>query len=110
MSAGRILVVDDEPQIRRTLRTALTAAGYEVDDARTGEQALEKVRQYRPDLVLLDINMPGMGGLATCRAVRAGAGVGIIMLTVRNSEEDKIEALDAGADDFIRKPFRQTAT
>lgn len=105
MSAGRILVVDDEPQIRRTLRTALTAAGYEVDDARTGEQALEKVREYRPDLVLLDINMPGMGGLAACREIRADAGVGIIMLTVRNSEQDKIEALDAGADDFVTKPF-----
>jgi two-component system KDP operon response regulator KdpE len=105
MSAGRILVIDDEPQIRRTLRTALTAAGYEVDDARTGEQGLEKVREYRPDLVLLDINMPGMGGLAACRAIRADAGVGIIMLTVRNSEQDKIEALDAGADDFVTKPF-----
>jgi two-component system, OmpR family, KDP operon response regulator KdpE len=105
MSAGRILVVDDEPQIRRTLRTALTAAGYEVDDARTGEQALEKVREYRPDLVLLDINMPGMGGLAACRTIRADTGVGIIMLTVRNSEQDKIEALDAGADDFVTKPF-----
>ena len=105
MSAGRILVIDDEPQIRRTLRTALTAAGYEVDDARTGEQGLEKVREYRPDLVLLDINMPGMGGLAACRAIRAGTGTGIIMLTVRNSEQDKIEALDAGADDFVIKPF-----
>jgi two-component system, OmpR family, KDP operon response regulator KdpE len=105
MSAGRILVIDDEPQIRRTLRTALTAAGYEVDDARTGEQGLEKVREYRPDLVLLDINMPGMGGLAACRAIRADAGVGIIMLTVRNSEQDKIQALDAGADDFVTKPF-----
>ena len=105
MSAGRVLVVDDEPQIRRTLRTALTAAGYEVDDAKNGEQALEKVREYRPDLVLLDINMPGLGGLAACRAIRADSGVGIIMLTVRNSEEDKIEALDAGADDFITKPF-----
>jgi len=105
MSAGRILVIDDEPQIRRTLRTALTAAGYEVDDARTGEQGLEKVREYRPDLVLLDINMPGMGGLAACRAIRADTGVGIIMLTVRNSEQDKIEALDAGADDFVTKPF-----
>jgi two-component system, OmpR family, KDP operon response regulator KdpE len=105
LSAGRILVVDDEPQIRRTLRTALTAAGYEVDDAKNGEQALEKVREYRPDLVLLDINMPGLGGLAACRAIRADSGVGIIMLTVRNSEEDKIEALDAGADDFITKPF-----
>jgi two-component system KDP operon response regulator KdpE len=105
MSAGRILVIDDEPQIRRTLRAALTAAGYEVDDARTGEQGLEKVREYRPDLVLLDINMPGMGGLAACRAIRADTGVGIIMLTVRNSEQDKIEALDAGADDFVTKPF-----
>ena len=76
-----------------------------MDDAKNGEQALEKVREYRPDLVLLDINMPGLGGLAACRAIRADAGVGIIMLTVRNSEEDKIEALDAGADDFITKPF-----
>src|SRR5271165_4815033 len=87
------------------MRVTLTGAGYEVDDAKTGEQALEKVREYRPDLVLLDINMPGMSGLAACRAIRAGAGVGIIMLTVRNSEADKVEALDAGADDFITKPF-----
>lgn len=62
MSAGRILVVDDQPQIRRIFRTTLTGAGYEVDDARTGEEALEKVHAYRPDLVLLDMNMPGMGG------------------------------------------------
>ncbi|HYL34792.1 MAG TPA: response regulator transcription factor [Bryobacteraceae bacterium] len=105
MSAGRILVVDDEPHIRRILRTALTAAGYEVDDARTGEQALEKVREFRPDLVVLDINMPGMGGLAACREIRANTDIGIIMLTVRNREEDKVEALDAGADDFVTKPF-----
>jgi two-component system KDP operon response regulator KdpE len=105
LSAGRILVVDDEPHIRRILRTALTVAGYEVDDARTGEQALEKVREFRPDLVLLDINMPGMGGLAACREIRASADIGIIMLTVRNREEDKVEALDAGADDFVTKPF-----
>ncbi len=105
MSAGRILVVDDEPQIRRIMRTTLTGAGYEVDDAKTGEEALEKLREYHPDLVLLDINMPGMGGLAACREIRAGTGVGIIMLTVRNTEKDKVEALDAGADDFINKPF-----
>jgi len=105
MSLGRILVVDDEPQIRRIMRTTLTGAGYEIDDARTGEEALEKVRQFRPDLVLLDINMPGMGGLAACRAIRADPSVGIVMLTVRNSEADKVEALDAGADDFIAKPF-----
>jgi len=105
VSAGRILVVDDEPQIRRILRTALTGAGYEVDDAKTGEEAVEKLRDYRPELVLLDMNMPGMGGLATCREIRSSASVGIIMLTVRNIEADKVEALDAGADDFITKPF-----
>jgi two-component system KDP operon response regulator KdpE len=105
MSAGRILVVDDEPQIRRILRTTLTGAGYEVDDARSGEEALEKVREFRPDLMLLDINMPGMGGLAACRALRADSHGAIIMLTVRNSEDDKVKALDAGADDFVTKPF-----
>jgi two-component system KDP operon response regulator KdpE len=105
VSAGRILVVDDEPQIRRIMRTALTGAGYEVDDAKTGEEALEKLRDYHPDLVLLDMNMPGMGGLAACREIRSGTGVGIIMLTVRNTEADKVQALDAGADDFVNKPF-----
>jgi two-component system, OmpR family, KDP operon response regulator KdpE len=105
MSAGRILVVDDEPQIRRIMRTTLTGAGYEVDDAKTGEEALEKLRDYHPDLVLLDMNMPGIGGLDVCREIRAGTGVGIIMLTVRNTEADKVQALDAGADDFITKPF-----
>ncbi|HUA17870.1 MAG TPA: response regulator transcription factor [Bryobacteraceae bacterium] len=105
VSAGRILVVDDEPQIRRTMRTTLTGAGYEVDDAKTGEEALNKLREFRPDLVLLDMNMPGTGGLATCRAIRADAGVAIIMLTVRNTEADKVASLDAGADDFVSKPF-----
>lgn len=105
MSAGRILVVDDEPQIRRIMRTALTSAGYEVDDAKTGEEALRKVRAFRPDLVLLDINMPGMSGLAACRAIRADTGIGIIMLTVRDTEADKVDALDAGADDYVAKPF-----
>lgn len=105
MSAGRVLVVDDEPQIRRIMRTTLTGAGYEVDHAKSGEEALEKLRSFRPDLVLLDINMPGMGGLAACRAIRADTQAAIIMLTVRNSEADKVGALDAGADDFIAKPF-----
>jgi two-component system KDP operon response regulator KdpE len=105
LSAGRILVVDDEPQIRRIMRTTLTSAGYEVEDAKTGEEALEKIRLYRPDLVLLDINMPGMGGLAACRAIRADPNVAIIMLTVHNTEAAKVEALDAGADDFVTKPF-----
>ena len=105
MSAGRILIVDDQAQIRRFMRTTLAGAGYEVDDAKTGEQALEKVRKFRPDLVLLDVNMPGMGGLAACRAIRADANIAIITLTVRNSEADKVGALDAGADDFVIKPF-----
>jgi two-component system KDP operon response regulator KdpE len=105
LSAGRILVVDDEPQIRRIMRTTLTGAGYEVDDAKTGEEGLVKVREFRPDLVLLDINMPGMGGLAACREIRADPNVAIIMLTVHNTEADKVEALDAGADDFVTKPF-----
>jgi len=105
MNAGRILVVDDEPQIRRVMRTTLTGSGYEVDDAKTGEEALLKVREFRPDLVLLDINMPGKGGLAACREIRASANIAIIMLTVRNTESDKVDALDAGADDFVTKPF-----
>ena len=105
MSAGRVLVVDDEPQIRRIMRVTLTSAGYEVDDAKTGEEALGKVREFRPDIVLLDINMPGMGGLAACRAIRSDGNAAIIMLTVHNTEAAKVEALDAGADDFVTKPF-----
>ena len=105
MNTGRILVVDDEPQIRRIMRTTLTGAGYEVDDAKTGEEALEKVREFRPDLVMLDMNMPGMGGLEACKAIRSDTNSAIIMLTVRNSEEDKVAALDAGADDYVTKPF-----
>lgn len=105
MSAGRILVIDDEPQIRRIMRTTLITAGYEVDDTRTAEEGLVKVREFRPDLVLLDINMPGMGGLAACREIRADPNVAIIMLTVHNTETAKVEALDAGADDFVTKPF-----
>jgi two-component system KDP operon response regulator KdpE len=105
LSAGRILVIDDEPQIRRIMRTTLITAGYEVDDAKTAEEGLVKVREFRPDLVLLDINMPGMGGLAACRELRADPNVAIIMLTVHNTEAAKVEALDAVADDFVTKPF-----
>jgi two-component system KDP operon response regulator KdpE len=105
LSEGRILVVDDEPQIRRIMRETLTAAGYEVDDARNGLEGLEKVRQFHPDLVLLDINMPEMDGVEVCRAIRSDSNVAIIMLTVRKAEADKVAALDAGADDFVTKPF-----
>ena len=105
MSAGRILLVDDDAQIRRVMRTTLAARGYEVSDAHSGEEALEKVRTLKFDLVLLDMNMPGMGGLEACRALRSGSDLAIVMLTVRNSEKDKVAALDAGADDYIVKPF-----
>jgi two-component system KDP operon response regulator KdpE len=105
MSAGRILVIDDDPQIRRTMRTTLTAHGYEVGDARTGEDGLEKLRSEAYDLVLLDVNMRGMGGLETCRLIRSSSEIAIIMLTVSNSERDKVDALDAGADDYVTKPF-----
>lgn len=105
MTSGKILVVDDQAQIRRFMRATLATAGYEVGDAKTGEEAIEKLREFRPDLVLLDANMPGMGGLAACRAIRTDANVAIIMLTVRNSEQDKVAALDAGADDYVTKPF-----
>ncbi len=105
MSAGRILVVDDQPKIRRFMGTTLVGSGYEVEEAKTGEEALEKIREFRPDLVVLDVNMPGIGGLAACRAIRSDTNIAIIMLTVRNSEEDKVAALDAGADDFVTKPF-----
>jgi two-component system KDP operon response regulator KdpE len=105
MSAGRILVVDDEPQIRRVLRATLTDQGYEVQDARSGDDALLAMRESRFDLVLLDMNMPGLGGLETCRAIRASSEVAIIMLTVHNLEKEKVAALDAGADDYVTKPF-----
>jgi two-component system, OmpR family, KDP operon response regulator KdpE len=105
MSAGRILVVDDDPQIRRVMKMALTGEEYEVEDVRTGEEALEMLRDGKYDLILLDMNMPGMGGLQTCRAIRESSAIAIIMLTVRNTEQDKISALNAGADDFVTKPF-----
>ncbi|HSU87561.1 MAG TPA: response regulator transcription factor [Terriglobia bacterium] len=105
MSSARILVTDDDPQIRRVLRTALVAQGYEVVAARNGEEALERMRDEKLDLIILDMNMPGMGGLETCRLIRSTSDVALIMLTVRDAESDKVEALDAGADDYITKPF-----
>ncbi|MEQ1884795.1 MAG: response regulator transcription factor [Bryobacteraceae bacterium] len=102
---GRILIVDDDPQIRRVLKITLSGEGYEVKDVRSGEEAELALRDERFDLMLLDMNMPGMGGLETCKTVRSTSDVAIIMLTVRDSEEDKVATLDAGADDFITKPF-----
>lgn len=105
MSAGRILVVDDDPQIRRTMKATLTARHYEVGDSRNGEEALDRLRSETYDLVLLDMNMPGIGGIETCRLIRSSSDVAIIVLTVNNTEKAKVEALDAGADDYVTKPF-----
>jgi len=105
MSSAKIMVVDDDPQIRRVLRTAFVAQGYEALDARNGEEALEMLREEKVDLVILDVNMPGMSGLETCRAIRSSSEIPIVMLTVRDAEADKVEALDAGADDYMTKPF-----
>ncbi len=105
MNTGNILVVDDEPQIRRVLRSTLSSQGYVITDAKSGEEALESFRKERPDLVLLDVNMPGMGGIEACREIRRISDAPIIMLTVRNAELDKVSALDAGADDYVVKPF-----
>jgi len=105
MRAVRILVVDDDPQLRRVMKAALAKHGYIIGDARSGEAALEKLRDERFDLVILDRNMPGMGGVEACRSIREHSDIGIIMLTVRKTEAEEIEALDAGADDYITKPF-----
>jgi two-component system KDP operon response regulator KdpE len=101
----RILIVDDEPQIRRVVKTALEAHKYAALEAESGEEALEMMGRQTPDLILLDINMPGMGGIVACREIRALSEIPIIVLSVRNSEADKIAGLDAGADDYITKPF-----
>jgi len=105
MSSSTVLVVDDEPQIRRVLRTTLSFRGYTISEASTGEEAVELARKLKPDLVLLDVNLPGMSGIETCREIRRSTDAPIIMLTVRNAERDKVVALDAGADDYVTKPF-----
>jgi two-component system, OmpR family, KDP operon response regulator KdpE len=105
MNDATILVVDDEPQIRRVLRATLSSNGYDVIEAKDGQEAIEMVLRERPDLILLDVNMPRMSGLEACRKIRLSFEGPIIMVTVRNSEQDKIVALDAGADDYVVKPF-----
>jgi two-component system, OmpR family, KDP operon response regulator KdpE len=105
MPSATILIVDDEPQIRRVMRTTLVSHGYAVTEAPSGDAALEEFRTGRVDLILLDVNMPGRSGLETCREIRESSDVPIIMLTVRNTERDKVQALDAGAGDYVVKPF-----
>lgn len=102
---ARILIVDDDSQIRQVLRLTLSTHGYVSAEARTGEEAIAKLQTDRFDLVLLDIGMPGMGGFLACDAIRESSSIPIIMLSVRSSEQDKVRALDAGADDYISKPF-----
>ncbi|HSY65778.1 MAG TPA: response regulator transcription factor, partial [Terriglobales bacterium] len=105
MHVATVLVVDDEPQIRRVLRATLSSNGYEVVEAKSGQEAIEMVVAERPDLILLDVNMPGMSGLEACTKIRMSFDGPIMMVTVRNAERDKIAALDAGADDYVVKPF-----
>ncbi len=103
---GSILVTDDDPGLRRVLRRTLDALGFEVAESSNGEEALKEVQTHRFDAVLMDVNMPGIGGIEACREIRRRSPrQQILMLTVRDTELDKIEALDAGADDYITKPF-----
>ena len=102
---SRILVVDDEPQIARVLRTVLTSQGYHVTTAADGQSALASLNAWRPNLVLTDLGMPHMDGVELCRRIRAVSPVPIVVLSVRSAERTKVEALDAGADDYLTKPF-----
>lgn len=104
MTALRVLVVDDEPQARRVLRTALVAQGYEVSDASSGEDALGKLREESPDVILLDLKMPGMGGHEACREIRESSDVPIIVVSARKTPQARTEAFEAGADQYIAKP------
>ncbi len=102
---SRVLVVDDEAQITRVLRTVLTSQGYEVRTAAEGQAALASFAEFRPELVITDLYMPHMDGLELCRRIRALSGVPIIVLSVKGEERTKVEALDSGADDYVTKPF-----
>jgi two-component system, OmpR family, KDP operon response regulator KdpE len=102
---SRVLVVDDEPQITRVLRTVLTSQGYQVQTAAEGESALANFTEFRPELVITDLYMPHMDGLELCKRIRAMSAVPIIVLSVKGEERTKVEALDSGADDYVTKPF-----
>jgi two-component system KDP operon response regulator KdpE len=102
---SRVLIVDDEPQILRALRTNLRARNYEVDVAQTGEDGLELAARHRPDLVILDLGLPGIDGVEVILGLRDWTDIPSLGLTVREREQDKVAALDAGADDYVTKPF-----
>jgi two-component system, OmpR family, KDP operon response regulator KdpE len=106
-SQGKLLIVEDDAALRRSLRTTLGVLGFDVEEASNGEDALARLRMVDREAVLLDINMPGIGGIETCRRIRRNfTRLPILMLTVRDSEDDKVEALEVGADDYVTKPFR----
>jgi len=102
---GRILVIDDEPQITRVLRASLSAQAFDVRTANDPEEGLRTFKEWPPDLVVTDLMMPGMSGVELCRAIRAHSSIPILVLSVRDHERSKVEALDAGADDYVTKPF-----
>jgi two-component system KDP operon response regulator KdpE len=102
---ARVLVVDDEPQITSVLQTSLAASGYDVQTADDGQSALHTFRRWRPQLIITDLSMPRMGGIALCQALRECSDVPIIVLSVKNQEVSKVQALEAGADDYLTKPF-----
>ena len=102
---GRILVIDDEPQITRVLRASLSSQGYDVRTANDPEEGLHVFKDWPPDLVITDLVMPGMSGVEVCRAIRVNSAVPVLVLSVREHERSKVEALDAGADDYVTKPF-----
>lgn len=102
---GNILVVDDEPQITRVLKTTLSSHGYGTRTASDGDEALQMLKEWSPDLLITDLRMPNMDGLELCRHVRANSQIPIIVLSVKGEERIKVEALDAGADDYVTKPF-----
>lgn len=104
-SGARILIVDDEIEIVRALQRSLTAHGFEVYSASSGEEALEEVTRHRPDLILLDLGLPGISGLEVCKRIREQTSLPIIVLSVKDAERDKVQALDLGADDYVSKPF-----
>jgi len=102
---ANILVVDDEPQITRVLKTTLAGHGYSVRTARDGDEAAQLMKDWSPDLVITDLRMPNMDGVALCRHIRSKSEIPVIVLSVRGEERTKVEALDAGADDYVTKPF-----
>src|ERR1700704_2301927 len=105
MTKKRILVVDDEPQITRVLRTSLTGSGYEVRTAEDGHAGLRMAREWQPDLLITDVSMPNMNGIELSRQLRSESRLPIIILSVKGEEKTKVEALDAGADDYVTKPI-----